>query len=68
MGCVPAAVPCRSLFHFYALRHLPLRGASGGTPALEAEIGRRIALGGLMLISEFMALCLLDPTHGYDNS
>ena len=33
--------------------------------ALEAEIRRRIALGGPMPISEFMALCLLDPTHGY---
>ena len=36
-----------------------------GHSALEAEIRRRITLGGPMPVAEYMALCLLDPTHGY---
>jgi SAM-dependent MidA family methyltransferase len=32
---------------------------------LEAEIRRRIAAAGPMPVSEYMALCLTDPTHGY---
>lgn len=35
-----------------------------GSP-LEADIRRRIALGGPMPVTEYMALCLLDPAHGY---
>ena len=32
---------------------------------LEADIRRRIALGGPMPVAEYMALCLFDPAHGY---
>jgi SAM-dependent MidA family methyltransferase len=32
---------------------------------LEAEIRRRIAAAGPMPVTEYMALCLADPTHGY---
>jgi NADH dehydrogenase [ubiquinone] 1 alpha subcomplex assembly factor 7 len=32
---------------------------------LEAEIRRRIAVGGPMPVAEYMALCLSDPAHGY---
>lgn len=32
---------------------------------LEAEIRRRIVAGGPMPVSEYMALCLCDPAHGY---
>jgi len=32
---------------------------------LEAEIRRRISLAGPMPVSEYMALCLFDPGHGY---
>jgi NADH dehydrogenase [ubiquinone] 1 alpha subcomplex assembly factor 7 len=34
-------------------------------PPLEFEIRRRIAAAGPMPVSEFMALCLSDPRHGY---
>ena len=33
--------------------------------ALDSEIRRRIELGGPMPVAEYMALCLLDPNHGY---
>jgi NADH dehydrogenase [ubiquinone] 1 alpha subcomplex assembly factor 7 len=33
--------------------------------ALEAEIRRRIAGTGPMAVSQYMALCLTDPKHGY---
>ncbi|HEY6753906.1 MAG TPA: SAM-dependent methyltransferase [Pseudolabrys sp.] len=32
---------------------------------LEAEIRRRIRVGGPMPVAEYMALCLCDPKHGY---
>ena len=32
---------------------------------LERDIRRRIAAAGPMPVSEFMALCLADPQHGY---
>jgi NADH dehydrogenase [ubiquinone] 1 alpha subcomplex assembly factor 7 len=32
---------------------------------LEAEIRRRIKIGGPMPVAEYMALCLCDPKHGY---
>jgi SAM-dependent MidA family methyltransferase len=32
---------------------------------LEADIRRRIAAAGAMPVSEYMALCLTDPVHGY---
>jgi len=32
---------------------------------LEKEIRRRIAVAGPMPLDEYMALCLVDPTHGY---
>jgi len=35
---------------------------------LEAEILRRIAVAGPMPVSEYMALCLTDPEHGYYTS
>ena len=34
-------------------------------PPLEAEIRRRIELGGPMPVAEYMALCLSDSEHGY---
>jgi len=34
-------------------------------PTLEAEIRRRIAVAGPMPVSEYMALCLTHPQHGY---
>jgi NADH dehydrogenase [ubiquinone] 1 alpha subcomplex assembly factor 7 len=37
---------------------------SEATP-LEAEIHRRVAAAGPMPVSEYMALCLADPAHGY---
>ena len=33
--------------------------------ALEADIRRRIRLGGPMSVAQYMALCLTDPAHGY---
>ena len=35
------------------------------TPPLEAEIRRLITIAGPMPISEYMALCLCHPQHGY---
>jgi SAM-dependent MidA family methyltransferase len=35
------------------------------TPPLEAEIRRLIAIAGPMPLSEYMALCLYHPQHGY---
>ena len=35
------------------------------TPPLEADIRRRIAIGGPMPIAQYMSICLCDPAHGY---